>query len=133
MNKYEAAYNMMMILSVVDGDFLTQEGDVIVQYLKEMHQPYVGTDEENHLFMELSDEQLIAHFKEASYDFFKQHDRNQRLEIFEGAAREFYEHSLPHDRNTFIEYAKKIIVADHKVSKEENVFINQLFKLWGLK
>jgi len=133
MNKYEAAYNMMMILSIVDGDFLHKEGDVIVEYLREMHEPFIGTENENPFFLELSEEQLIEHFKDASFEFFRKHNKEERLQIFEGAAREFYEHSLQSDRETFIEYAKQIIIADHSISKEENLYINRLFALWGFK
>lgn len=132
MNKYEFAYNMLMILSVVDGEFQHNEGDVIIEYMREMHEPFVGTENENKLLSELSNDQLIKHFKDACFTFYKKHNRDERLEIFESSAKDFYEHSLVSDRENFIEFAKKIIIADHKVSKEENTYINRLFKLWGL-
>ncbi|MGB0431270.1 MAG: hypothetical protein ACPGLV_12410 [Bacteroidia bacterium] len=133
MNKYEAAYNMLMILSIVDGEFNSNEGDVIIEYLRDMHEPYIGTENENKTFSDLTNDQLTAHFEKSSYDFYKKHPENERQEIFEGAARDFYEHSLASDQKVFIDFAKKIIVADNKITKQENQYINQLFKLWGLK
>ncbi len=122
-----------MILTIVDGDFNTNEGEIIIEYLREMHDQYVGTENENKTFSELSNEQLLSHFKESSYSFYKKHPNKERLEIFESAARDFFEYSLPSDRKTFIDFAKKIIIADHKVTKLENEYINKLFKLWGLQ
>ena len=57
----------------------------------------------------------------------------ERLKIFEGAAREFYETALNSDKEEFIDYAKKIIIADHKITKRENMYINKLFDLWGMQ
>ena len=133
MNKYESAYNMLMILTVVDGEFNSNEGDIIIEYLRNAHQNYVGTEDENKTFMELSNDQLLNHFKDASFDFYKKHNEQQRLEIFASAAKDFYEASLQSDRESFIEFAKQIIIADHKVTKRENIYINKLFDLWGMK
>ena len=133
MNKYEAAYNLMMIISVVDGEFRDKEGHIVLEYLKKMHEPFVGTPNENKLFMELNNDQLINHFRDASYEFFRKHSSDERMQIFEGAARDFYAHSLQSDRDTCIDYMKRIMVADNRISAEENIYINQLFKMWGMK
>lgn len=133
MNKYEAAYNLMMIISVVDGEFRDSEGGIVLEYLKHTHQPYVGTENENNMFMELSDQQLIAHFRDASYQFYRNHPTEERMMIFEGAAREFYAQSLASERDTCIDYMKRIMIADNKITPEENTYINKLFQMWGMK
>lgn len=133
MNKYESAYNMLMILTVVDGEFNSNEGDIIIEYLRNAHENFIGTEDENKTFTELSNVQLLNHFSDASYEFYKKHNNKERLEIFEKAARDFYEMSLPSDRKGFIEFAKQIIIADHKVTKQENIYINKLFDLWGMQ
>ncbi|MFY0675172.1 MAG: TerB family tellurite resistance protein [Bacteroidia bacterium] len=133
MNKYESAYNMLMILMVVDGEFNSNEGDVIIDYLRSAHENYVGTKDENKTFMELSNDQLLDHFRDASYEFYKKHSDEERLNIFESAAKDYYAQSLHSDRVGFIEFAKQIIIADHKVTKLENTYINKLFDLWGMQ
>lgn len=133
MNKYEAAYNLLMILSIADGDFKRPEGEVIIDYLRHVHEPYEGTENENKALNELEDDKLIRHFEDASYHFYKKHTEVEREQIFESAAREFYAQSVEHDRDLFIEYIKKVITADQKITKKENEYVNRLFKLWGLK
>lgn len=132
MNRYESAYNMMMILAVVDGDFVDGEGVVILGYLREMHGQYIGTENENLLFLELNDSQILAHFRDASLAFYRSHGAQERLAIFEDAARSFYRVTKHDERELFIEYAKRLILADNSFSKEENFYINHLFTLWGL-
>lgn len=133
MNKYEAGYNMLMILSVVDGDFNREEGRVVIDYLKKVHAPFIGTDEENSLLLELSEDALLNHFEEAAYAFYKKHSKKEKLSIFSGAARQFSSNSRKSEQDEFLEVAKRLIISDNKVSPEENTFINQLFKLWGLE
>lgn len=132
MNKYEAAYNLMMIISVADGEFAEAEGKVILEFLKQMHEKYVGTEEENQLFKELPEHQLISHFRDTSYAFFKENNAEKRLEIFQDIAQEFDKISSSEEKSAFIEYIKRVILADHKISKVENDYINVLFSSWGL-
>jgi hypothetical protein len=124
---------MMMILAVVDGDFVDREGLVILGYLREMHRPYIGTQHENPLFLELDDYQILAHFRDTSLAFYQSHEAVSRLAIFEDAARSFYQVTTQVERELFIEYAKRLIIADNSFSKEENFYINHLFALWGLR
>lgn len=133
MNKYEAAYNLMMIISVVDGEFRDSEGGIVLEYLKHTHEPFVGTPNENRMFMDLTDGQLIEHFRDASYQFYRDHSTDARMMIFEGAAKHFYEQSLQSERDACIDYMKRIMIADNRISPEENTYINKLFKLWGMK
>lgn len=133
MNKYEAGYNLLMILSVVDGEFLPQEGNVVVDYLREMHDAFVGTANENPMLNELSNDQLISHFRDSSYLFYKQHDAAERKKIFVSSAKDFLGASTEDERKTFIEFVKKVVLADNKISKEESLLMNLLFRTWGLK
>ena len=133
MNKYEAAYNLMMIVSVADGDFVEAEGKVIVDFLKQMHKNYIGTEEENHLFEELTEHQLIEHFRDTGYKFFRANSPEKRVEIFQKIAGEFGQISSDEEKTSCIEYIKRVILADHKISKIENDYINLLFSSWGLE
>lgn len=133
MNKYEAAYNLMMIISVADGEFAEAEGRVIIDFLKQMHESYVGTKEENRLFSELSNHQLIEHFRESGYQFFRENTADKRTEIFRNIATEFGQISSDEEKSSCIEYIKRVILADHKITEVENNYINLLFSTWGLE
>ena len=133
MNRYEAGYNLLMILSVVDGDFVPDEGNVIAEYLRSMHAPYVGTSNENPMLTQLDDNQLIGHFKDASFLFYRQNGQSDRKKLFVESAKAFKNDSTLSDRTAFLDIVKKVVTADHKVSKEEGQYMNLLFRTWGLK
>lgn len=133
MNKYEAGYNLLMILSVIDGNFVPQEGSIIADYLRQMHEPYKGTSNENPMLEQLGDEQLIEHFKDSSFLFYKQHNALERKKIFVEAAKTYQADSAEEEQRAFIDFVKKIVLADNVISKEESQFMNLLFKTWGLR
>lgn len=132
MNKYEAGYNLLMILSVIDGNFVPQEGSIIADYLRQMHEPYKGTSNENPMLEQLGDEQLIEHFKDSSFLFYKQHKAVERKKIFVEAAKTYQADSTEEEQKAFIDFVKKIVLADNVISKEESQFMNLLFRTWGL-
>lgn len=133
MNKYESGYNLLMIISVIDGDFMPQEGSVIVNYLREMHKPFIGTANENPMLEQLSDTQLIEHFRDSSFLFYKQHSAAERKQLFVESAKAYKADSTNEEQKQFIDFLKSIVMADHKVSKEEGQYMNLLFRTWGLK
>ena len=133
MNKYESGYNLLMIISVIDGDFMPQEGSVIVNYLRQMHKPFIGTPNENPMLEQLSDKQLIEHFRDSSFLFYKQHNPAERKQLFIESAQAFKADSTEEDQKEFINFIKSVVMADHKLSKEEGLYLNLLFRTWGLK
>jgi L,D-peptidoglycan transpeptidase YkuD (ErfK/YbiS/YcfS/YnhG family) len=54
------------------------------------------------------------------------------MEHFEKVANDFYWQSTPEERNNFVNFAFKLVKADHKISKEENIYIDALYNLWDL-
>ena len=49
---------------------------------------------------------------------------------FTKAMDDFYQDSTPHERAGFINFAVNMVKADHKISKEENIFLNELLSGW---
>lgn len=110
MNKAIAGYHMLMLLSNVDGDINAKEGSLIVDYLRETFPFRVNLDNEIDIISKLSREEYLPHFTKAMDDF--------------------YFDSLPEERAGFVNFAINLVKADKKISKEENVFLNELLNGW---
>lgn len=110
MNKFVAGYHMLMLLSEADGDFAGSEGKIIIQYLQE-HFPFpVNLDREIELLSTMPRDNYFLHFCKAMDDF--------------------YQDSTEKERHEFLDFAVKLVKADDNISKEENIFIDELFKAW---
>jgi len=110
MNKVMAGYHMLMILSQVDGEFDTNEGIVIVKYLKEAFPFKVNLDREVEILSALPKEDYFLHFNNAMNDF--------------------YEDSTQKERTEFLNFAVKMVKADKKITTEENKYLKELFFAW---
>jgi uncharacterized tellurite resistance protein B-like protein len=112
MNKTEAGFHILMILSLVDGSIHREESSVILDFLEErFHEP-----------IEIIKEQA----------FLRACPEEERLNHFTETAQHFFKISSQDDRNNLISFAMKVAMADDKMEKEENVYINTLFDCWGL-
>jgi hypothetical protein len=113
MNKPIAGYHMLMILADVDGVFDSNEGLVIIKYLQENFPFHVNLDRQAEILSNLKKEDYIMHFNNAMNDF--------------------YQDSTQKERTHFLDFAVKLAAADKKVTKEENIYLNELFGSWDIE
>lgn len=111
-DKSMAGYHMLVILSEVDGNFGAAEKKVVEQYIKENHPSLINLEVQNRIIDALPKELYMEHFEKVANDFLWQ--------------------STTEERNHFVNFAFKLVKADHKISKEENIYIDALYNLWDL-
>lgn len=110
-NKPIAGYHLLMILSAVDNEFNAAEDLVIREWLASQFPPFhINLDKEVEVLSGLDPQNYMIHFQKCMADF--------------------YEDSTEEERNELIQFAIKLAKADHKISQEENIFINELFNEW---
>ncbi len=110
LNKVMAGYHMLVILSHVDGNFDPAEGKIIVKYLKNSFPFRFDLDHEKDILSHLAKEDYFLHFNNAMNDF--------------------YEDSTEQERTDFLNYAVKMVMADKKLTKDENKYLKELFFAW---
>ena len=110
LNKAEAGYQMLQILSAVDGEFSADEDIVIRKFLVENALTDYQMEEETEVISALAPEDYILYFHKAMDDF--------------------YEDSTPEERTKFLDFAVQLVSADNRISEDENIFINDLFDAW---
>ena len=112
MNKTEAGFHILMMLSLVDGSIQSSESSVILNFLEEnFNEP-----------IEIIKEQA----------FIRACPAEERLQHFTESAQQLYAISSQEDRDKFIAFAMQVVMADKKMENEENAYINALFDCWGL-
>ncbi len=110
-NKPIAGYHLLMILSAVDNKFTAAEDMVIREWLASQFPPiHVNLDREIEVLSALEPQNYMIHFQKCMADF--------------------YEDSTEKERHELIQFAIQLAKADNKISKEENLFINELFNEW---
>jgi len=112
MNKTEAGFHILMMLSLVDGNIQSAESSVIINFLEENFNEAIDIIKEQAFIRACPEEERLQHFTET--------------------AEQFYAIASEKDRNTFIAFAMQVVMADKKMEKEENVYINALFDCWGI-
>ena len=111
LNKPVAGYHHLLMLSEVDGEFPTSEGQVIVRYLEDSFPFRVNLDEE------------IEYISTLPKIHYKEH--------FEKAMNDFYNDSTPEERDDFLNFAVKLVKADNVITSDENTLLNMLFASWA--
>lgn len=112
-NKDIAGYQILCILSEVDGDFDPREGTVIVDYIRRQF-PVGGN--------------LDAAVEELSV--MKAEEYEDHLELL---AADFYADSTKEERLEFLHFAMDLINADESVLSQEGRLITKLFDLWDIR
>ena len=113
MNKTEAGFHILMMLSLVDGSIQSSESSVILDFLEE------------------SFSEPIEIIKEQA--FIRACPEDERLQHFTESAQQFYKISTTTDRDKFIAFAMQVVMADKKMEQAENAYINALYDTWGLE
>jgi hypothetical protein len=111
LNKPVAGYHILLMLSEIDGEFPTSEGQIIVAYLEENFPFRVNLDEE------------IQYLSTLPKKYYAEH--------FDAAMNDFYEDSTPEERNHFLDFAVQLVKADDVITKDENIYLNKLFAAWA--
>lgn len=111
LNKPVAGYHLLLILTHADGEFAKEEGDIIVNYLTENFPFRTNLDNEVEFLSTLPRDQYEEHFRKAMNDF--------------------YDDSIPEERDHFLDFAVKLVKADDIITREENIFLNMLFNAWA--
>lgn len=110
LNKVMAGYHMLVILSQVDGEFDVSEGKIIVKYLHDSFPIRFNLDNEMDILSSLPKEDYFLHFNNAMNDF--------------------YEDSTHQERTDFLNFAVKTVMADKKLTVDENKYLKELFFAW---
>lgn len=108
--KAVAGYQMLMILSAVDGIFNANEDKIIQEYLLENFSHRANLDKELEILAALPQDEYAIHFNNAMNDF--------------------YLDSTAEERNHFLDFAVKLAIADKKITPKENLFLTELFNAW---
>lgn len=110
MNKTIAGYHLLMILSAVDFRIGEKEDNVIREYLVEEFPFRVNLDKQMEVISRLRPDEWEAHFLKAMDDF--------------------YDDATLEERNSLLDFAIQLATADNVVTKEENHYLNLLFRSW---
>ena len=111
LTKAEAGYQMLQLLSAVDGEFKAEEDIVIRKYLVDNALTDYQMEEETEVISTLAPDDYILYFHKAMDDF--------------------YADSTPEERTRFLDFAMQLVKADNRISKGENLFITDLFDAWA--
>lgn len=112
MNKTEAGFHLLMILSKVDGKIEKAESNVLLDFLEKNFNQPIDLIKEQAFLMAYPIDDMMDHFIETAEQFFKI--------------------STTNERNKILQFAMKICMADNKMENGENKFINALYDAWGL-
>ena len=112
MNIAQSGYHMLMILSVVDGQYAIEEGKIIVDYLTKNYDLDIDIDKENQALLEVEKDHIPEHFKKEAADFLENSNEEQRLD--------------------FIAFAYRLVQADGNMAIEENKILNSLAHFWNI-
>ncbi|MDQ3073337.1 MAG: TerB family tellurite resistance protein [Bacteroidota bacterium] len=112
MNLAQSGYHMLMILSVVDGQYAVPEGKIIVDYLARNYQEDIDIDRENEALLDVTKEQIPEHFKEAAGHFLEISTEEQRID--------------------FLAFAYRLVQADGHMASEENKILSSLAHFWNI-
>jgi len=109
-NKAISGFHMLMILSRVDGNFADEESEVAARYISKYFGNDFQIDQETTFLRTLDKENYFHHFKKCMDNF--------------------YSKSSVHDRSELVKFAIDMVKADHKITSEENIYLNELLAGW---
>lgn len=112
MTNPQAAYTLMMMLSVIDGQISPEEQEVIQNYVQQEFGTDLPFDSLNQELLQLEPDDL--------------------LERFQQAAMVFYDGSQPEDRRRLLDHSLQLVMADGQLSEEELNIYQGLASIWGI-
>lgn len=109
-NKAIAGYHILMILSAVDGKFSIAEDRIIADYIAENFPIAISLDAELEIISNLKSDEYMLHFQKCMNDFYEDSTEKERLHL--------------------IDFAIKVSKATKPITREENIFIDELYDEW---
>ncbi len=111
-NKDILGFQMLSMLSQVDGDFTAEEGRIIVDYITKNFPLGSNLDAAMDELSLVDIEDYMPHFEKAAIDFMEESNEKERID--------------------FLRFAMKLINADEIIAREEDKMISNLFTWWGI-
>jgi hypothetical protein len=112
MNKTEAGFHLLMLLSMSDNIIRSEEHDVVIDYLNDHFNDNIDLIKEQAFLTVLPPEERENHFVEV--------------------AQQFFTISTEDERHTITRFAMDVVMADESMQKNENRLINLLYDTWDL-
>lgn len=113
MNKVEAGFHLLMVLSLADGKMQQAESDVIMDFLDDHFKGDIDLIKEQAFLRALPEEEREKHFLET--------------------AEHFYGISTDDERHTITRFAMQVAMADDDMEVRENQYINALYDCWAIE
>lgn len=113
MNKTEAGFHLLMLLSLADGNLKESESDVVIDFLNDHFNDNVDLIKEQAFLRALPATEHENHFTET--------------------AEHFYTISSEDERHTITRFAMEVVMADESMQQHENKLIQKLFDCWDIE
>lgn len=113
MNKAEAGFHILSLLSLADGTLHTAEANVIIDFLNDHFHEDFDLIKEQAFIKALPIEEHENHLRET--------------------AEHFYSVSTEDERHTITRFAMDVVMADENMEKRENTLINTLYDCWAIE
>lgn len=113
MNRTEAGFHLLMLLSLADGSIQKSESSVILEFLEAHYHEPIDLIKEQAFLRACPEEDRFNHFVET--------------------AQQFYKISTTEERNSFLSFAMELVMSDETMENQENKFINTLYDCWDLE
>ena len=112
MTLVQAAYEILVTLSICDGDYDEDEGRVILDFLNDNHDGSFDLAETNHRLMSMKKDAIEVNF--------------------DGLATWVADHSEVEDRTALLEFGLDLIMSDEELSEDENRLVQKLSAVWNV-
>ena len=113
MNKAEAGYHILSLLSFADGAMHRAEANVVMEFLNDHYHEDFDLIKEQAFIMALPHDEYETHLRETAEHFFTVSNEDER-------------HSLTR-------FAMDVVMADETMAKHENMLINILYDCWAIE
>lgn len=112
LNKCEAAFHLLGILSRADGSSAANEKRIILEFLEKNFDEEMDLIKEQAFLTALPPSEHYSHFEEVCDKFYTLSDQD--------------------DRNKMVDFAMKVVMADKQMTEEESNLIDKLFTAWDM-
>lgn len=109
-NKAIAGYHILMILSAVDNKYSFAEDKVIADFIASNFPFHFDFSMETEVLSQLRQEEYFTHFTKSMDDFYQDSTEKERMEL--------------------LEFAIRLSKATPPITKEENLYLNELYNEW---
>ncbi len=113
MNRTEAGFHLLMLLSLADGEVHSSEHDVVIEFLNDHFNDNIDLIKEQAFLRALPVEERESHFVET--------------------AEHFFTISNEDERHTITRFAMEVVMADDALQTHEDHLINKLYDCWDIE